>query len=298
MSQLTSSPFTPSTFTSPPAAPEADPVISLPEAARLLGIGATTLKRWCGSGQVPHVRTPGGHRRFSRNAIVTFAASLERRIPGQENGAGAWYEPHPDRWLECGARLCDPQRMESALLATRARHADWGRAADAIVNGFLAPAARSEGVDVTLLPSLRRSLAHAVASVSGHMHARATAPVVAVVETGGPWTGAMSALALVVLREAGLCVLDAGSLLDGEAVLGSFLLRQAPNHVLGVAGPLPEAGDDLAIRRLTAWATASGCPTHWLLPGRADASAFRAYPDFARMHDAAGRWAAETEAVA
>jgi excisionase family DNA binding protein len=277
---------------------EKDPVISLPEAARLLGIGATTLKRWCGSGQVPHVRTPGGHRRFSRNAISTFAASLERRSSGHENGGGAWYESHPDRWLECGARLCDPQRMESALLATRAQHPDWGRASDVIAHGFLAPAARADGVDVTLLPSLRRSFAHALSCVSGRMRAQASAPIVAVVETGGPWSGSMAALALAVLREGGLCVLDAGSLLDGEEVLGRFLQRQAPNHVLGVASPVQDGGDDLAIRRFTSWTGTVGCPFHWLLPERADASTFRAYGDFAHLRDAATRWASETEAVA
>jgi excisionase family DNA binding protein len=280
------------------ACEEMDHVISLPEAARLLGIGATTLKRWCATGQVPHVRTPGGHRRFSRGSIQTFAASLERRAVGGENGGGAWYEPHPDRWLACGARLCDPQRMEAALLATRSQHPDWGRAADAIARGFLVPAARSEGVDATLLPSLRRSFAHALSCISGRMRVRPTAPVVAVVDSGAPWSGPMAALAQAVLHEGGMCVLDAGSLLDGEETLGRFLQRQAPNHVLAVASPIADASDDLTIRRFTSWTGSVGCPFHWLLPQRDDASAFRAYADFTHLRDAASRWATESEAVA
>jgi excisionase family DNA binding protein len=38
--------------------------LSLTEAGKLLGVHPTTLRRWVDAGDVPHFRTPGGHRRF------------------------------------------------------------------------------------------------------------------------------------------------------------------------------------------------------------------------------------------
>lgn len=47
--------------------------LSLPEAAEQLGIHSTTLRRWADNGQIPHMRTPGGHRRFAQSDLERFA---------------------------------------------------------------------------------------------------------------------------------------------------------------------------------------------------------------------------------
>lgn len=49
--------------------PGDDEWISLHEASALLGIAASTLRRWGDSGRLPMKRTLGGHRRFLRGAI-------------------------------------------------------------------------------------------------------------------------------------------------------------------------------------------------------------------------------------
>ena len=48
--------------------------VSLQEASSLLGVAASTLRRWGDDGRVPMKRTLGGHRRFSRAAIDRLAA--------------------------------------------------------------------------------------------------------------------------------------------------------------------------------------------------------------------------------
>lgn len=47
--------------------------ISLQEASELLGVAASTLRRWGDSGRVPMKRTLGGHRRFAREGIQKLA---------------------------------------------------------------------------------------------------------------------------------------------------------------------------------------------------------------------------------
>jgi excisionase family DNA binding protein len=48
--------------------------VSLQEASVLLGVAASTLRRWGDNGRVPMKRTLGGHRRFSRMAIDRLAS--------------------------------------------------------------------------------------------------------------------------------------------------------------------------------------------------------------------------------
>lgn len=51
-------------------------LLSVSSAARLLGVSASSLRAWAAAGQVPHVRTPGGHRRFEVDRLVEW---LEER---------------------------------------------------------------------------------------------------------------------------------------------------------------------------------------------------------------------------
>jgi excisionase family DNA binding protein len=46
--------------------------ISIREASALIGVSVATLRRWCDAGHVPVFTTPGGHRRFSRDAVLSL----------------------------------------------------------------------------------------------------------------------------------------------------------------------------------------------------------------------------------
>ncbi|MGD2205359.1 MAG: helix-turn-helix domain-containing protein [Anaerolineae bacterium] len=46
--------------------------LSLTEASGRLGVHPTTLRRWADSGDIPHFRTPGGHRRFRATDLAAW----------------------------------------------------------------------------------------------------------------------------------------------------------------------------------------------------------------------------------
>jgi len=52
-----------------------NPWLNLNAAARYLGVHPTTLRRWADQGDLPCLRTPGGHRRFARNDLDAFLAN-------------------------------------------------------------------------------------------------------------------------------------------------------------------------------------------------------------------------------
>ena len=50
------------------------------QVAEALGVSESSVKRWCDQGQLPVVRTPGGHRRVSVASVLRFAAESGHAI--------------------------------------------------------------------------------------------------------------------------------------------------------------------------------------------------------------------------
>lgn len=57
------------------------------EAAELLGVHPSTLRRWADEGQIPTMVTPGGHRRFARRDVVSFGSPGPRSEAISEYGS-------------------------------------------------------------------------------------------------------------------------------------------------------------------------------------------------------------------
>lgn len=55
--------------------------IGLTEASRLLGVSNATIRRWSDSGRLKVFTTPGGHRRFSRAALLRLLPADRTRRP-------------------------------------------------------------------------------------------------------------------------------------------------------------------------------------------------------------------------
>lgn len=56
-----------------------NPLLSLHEAGILLGVCSATVRRYCDAGRLPHIRTPGGQRRFRLHEVLTLMRETQAR---------------------------------------------------------------------------------------------------------------------------------------------------------------------------------------------------------------------------
>ena len=63
-------------------------VFTSSQAARYLGVSIATIRRWADAGHITCYRTPGGQRRFSRDQLDEFIASMHRRGAVNEPDGG------------------------------------------------------------------------------------------------------------------------------------------------------------------------------------------------------------------
>lgn len=139
--------------------PETETWLSLKKAAASLSVHPTTLRRWAENGDIPHMRTPGGHRRFSSVDIHQFADERRRlrRLPALEQ---LWAEQaltqtrqeivqHPDQsWL---VSLDAESRTRNRLLGRRLLGLVLQYIAGEETNGHILAEARSVGQDYARL---------------------------------------------------------------------------------------------------------------------------------------------------
>jgi excisionase family DNA binding protein len=64
-------------------------VFTSSQAARYLGVSLATVRRWTDAGHISCYRTPGGQRRFSRDQLDEFIASMRRGGEARHESSGA-----------------------------------------------------------------------------------------------------------------------------------------------------------------------------------------------------------------
>jgi len=98
-----------------------DQWLSLGDASALLGVHASTLRRWADGGRVPCQRTPGGHRRFNRQQLLDWVEGAQQPSaavsPSTTVEDRAWYR----RFAEAG-RLEDVRAIGQRLSGLAVQH--------------------------------------------------------------------------------------------------------------------------------------------------------------------------------
>jgi MerR family transcriptional regulator, light-induced transcriptional regulator len=95
-----------------------DDYLSTHEAATLVGVAPSSIKRLADEGLLACIRTAGGHRRYARASLEAF---LRRRSESSQPFAAAWVER-----LVRGDRF----EVEAEMLRLRARLGSWTAVAD------------------------------------------------------------------------------------------------------------------------------------------------------------------------
>ena len=57
-----------------------DLIITVGEAAKLLGVHSKTLSKWATEGKISHIRTLGGHRRFYLSQVMTVLQNQTKMV--------------------------------------------------------------------------------------------------------------------------------------------------------------------------------------------------------------------------
>ena len=115
--------------------PSVTPLLRLSEAARLLAVGDTTLKRWTEEGRIACERTLGGHRRFRQDEVLRLRSQLLGEGPTPE--APVREDPADSRaWLD-EPDPAEPTAMLGRLMLLRAQCRDWAEAGDRLCSGLL-----------------------------------------------------------------------------------------------------------------------------------------------------------------
>ncbi|MCB9558468.1 MAG: helix-turn-helix domain-containing protein [Deltaproteobacteria bacterium] len=184
-----------------------DDLLSTKEAAALLGVGPTAVKRWADAGELACLKTAGGHRRFRRGDVE----AMRRSGNASETDD---LETESDRWIEA---LLNPRQdqvyaVEGLLLQARAQEGAWYRVAERLGAVLTAIGERWQRGELSVLDEHLASerLARAVGRVVAAMPTGPTMPAALLVTVVGDDHTLGLSLVELCLREAGWRVLWAG----------------------------------------------------------------------------------------
>lgn len=180
-----------------------DDLLSTREAAELLGVGTSSVKRWADEGTLACVKTLGGHRRFVRRAVL----SLLELAPAAANRGGV--EPGAsiatDDWIDCLVRATGVRPVRAKLEREYAERGTWCQVADAMGEVLGDLGRRWERGEINVLQEHLASgrLQRALAVLGETLDVATDAPCALLMTAPADDHTLGLALAELVLREAG-----------------------------------------------------------------------------------------------
>ncbi|MBL8974736.1 MAG: helix-turn-helix domain-containing protein [Myxococcales bacterium] len=263
--------------------------LSTADAAELLGVGPTSVKRWADLGLLRCVRTAGNHRRFMPDEVERFARSLQAGQVGL-NAPPPTPRSQPDasviQWTDRLLAL-GPTALHEALWTERHSLGGWWRVADLVGAALVELGERWLCGEIGTIDEHLASerLTRALVRCGESLPASSDAPTAVLATAAGEEHTLGLALAELVLREAGYVVDWAGRNTPGE-LLATHLQRRPPALVALSASPCIQ---DPAALRVAALPVARVCQAtgiRLLLGGGGRWPAD--LPDAQRVHDFAG----------
>jgi len=205
--------------------------IGLGEASTLLGIARGTLRRWADEGRVPVFTTPGGHRRFSRTAIMSLLpASRAHRPSLLRLGASPERIARAYHSRRAGSRAAATPWVEAMSEADRIAFRERGRQLVTLLLAYLDADEAPQATDrLREAERLAADYGREVAALGSSM----TEAVQGFLRFRSPFVDELAAIA----RKRGLDTREATALLtDAENAMDQLLVAMMTGHSLG-AGP-------------------------------------------------------------
>ena len=111
-------------------------LITTTQAAEIVGVGVSSIKRWADEELIRTVRTPGGHRRLDLDDLLSFIArGNESNTATPAKNALVQKKAEDQDWAEIFLRS-DHHSLMSNLLAARSRLGSWAKVATVVGGGL------------------------------------------------------------------------------------------------------------------------------------------------------------------
>lgn len=203
--------------------PHDEQYLTTQEAARRLGVGPSTVKRWADRGMLEAVRTVGRHRRFRLEDVERIAAEGREPSPvAARVVTGRQGQPEdPDEWIRVLLASEDQHEVASRLLRARGRHGCWWSVVDALgeVLGEVGRRWASGRLTIAQEHQISASLARGLAWISSTLPTDRTAPRALLATAVGDEHSLGLSLIEPVLREAGWRPVWLGRLTPTEEIV-------------------------------------------------------------------------------
>jgi excisionase family DNA binding protein len=112
-----------------------DELITTAQAAKLAGVGVSSIKRWADQRLIRVTRTPGGHRRVLRSDLLRFLESGTNGN-GQEHGTSGVRSDDLARYWADTVLGSEFHGLQGALLEARGRLGSWHATSDEVALGL------------------------------------------------------------------------------------------------------------------------------------------------------------------
>ncbi|MBK9755760.1 MAG: helix-turn-helix domain-containing protein [Nannocystis sp.] len=233
--------------------------LSTAQAAELLGVGPTSVKRWADLGLLGCVRTAGNHRRFTHDEVERFARAVQAgQIGLQLPPAPPRVAPaaHVTEWTDRLLAL-GPVALHDALRSERQALGAWWRVADRVGAALHDLGERWLCGEISVIDEHLASerLTRALARCGEGLPTPHGAPLALLAAATGEEHTLGLALAEVVLREAGYTVEWIGRHTPGE-----YLAAHLRRHRAALVGlTASQCLQDAASLRVAALPIAEAC---------------------------------------
>lgn len=209
-----------------------DETLSTAEAARLLSVGPSSVKRWADTGVLACIRTAGGHRRFRRADVEKFAGA--RPV---DSTASA------DELANALLSARDVHRVLALLHDQRSQLGSWPRVAQAIGDALVVIGERWSDGEITVMAEHTASerLGRALSWLADTFPVSSSGPRYLLVAAGDDYHTLGLALAELCLRSYGWQGDLVGRMPPMPELVAS--LREQPPDLLGVSASLVSSSE-------------------------------------------------------